>query len=192
MRILIVGVGAIGTHVVYALRNQPGLVLVDRDSVESRNTKNQLHPTQVVGRNKAEAARLTLRSQFGITVESIPADLGPINTPHILKGADLVIDCLDNAKSRRIVRDVAEQFNIPVLHVGISADTSAGFVSWTLPDDDETASGLPIPPTCQDPTLLPTYVFLAGAAAFCATRWLRYSTKEEYRLLANEIWTLRK
>lgn len=189
MRVLIVGVGAIGTHVGYALRNLPGLVLVDRDTVESRNTKNQLHPTQVVGRNKAEALRITLRSQFGVSVEAIPADLAPANTPHVLRGAELVVDCLDNAKSRRLVRDEAGKLGIPVLHVGISADTSAGIVSWTLPEEDETASGLPVPPTCQDPTLLPTYVMLGGLAAFCVDRWVRHKIKKEYRLLADTIWS---
>ncbi|MFQ4141531.1 hypothetical protein [Chlorogloeopsis sp. ULAP02] len=48
--------------------------------------------------------------------------LTPANTTQQLKDIQLIVDVFDNSVARQAVKDYADQFKLPCLHAGLSAD----------------------------------------------------------------------
>ena len=72
-KLVIVGVGALGSHLALLLRNAGvPLVLVDFDRVEAKNTMSQFHTRMGLGRNKAQALQQSLKGLFGLDATAIP------------------------------------------------------------------------------------------------------------------------
>lgn len=185
--ILICGLGALGSHVAMALRNYPdGLVLLDKDRVERKNAKNQVYPLTAAGKYKAEILRQTLLSQHGVVVESRPVELRENNAAQmILSTYGLVVDCFDNHASRELVARTSCKVGVPVLHAGISADASAGVISWVLPSDKE-APGVD---TCVDPTILPCHTLVAALAARAVFEFFGQGNRIEYRVAGFQVYS---
>ncbi len=59
MRVVLVGVGALGSNLVFAARSIEGLewTLVDFDRVQFKNTQSQYHPVTSIGKNKVERSK---------------------------------------------------------------------------------------------------------------------------------------
>ena len=74
--VVIVGVGALGSHLVLLARNWSAkLKLVDFDRVEQKNTQAQFHSKMGLGRNKAQALGQAMQGMFGLKVDSLPRKL---------------------------------------------------------------------------------------------------------------------
>ena len=135
--IVIVGVGALGSHLGLLLRNWAcpvGLYPIrvcDFDRVEKKNVMSQFHTTMGVGRNKAQAFQQALQGMFGVRVEAIPHRLTSDNAEALLGGAALVIDCTDNAEARRVIQGFVKPMGIPCLHGCLGAEGTIGRVVWT-------------------------------------------------------------
>src|SRR5688572_7284752 len=101
-RIVLCGVGALGSTALQYLRSLPDveLRLVDFDRVESKNLAAQWFVKQSLGKNKAEAARLQLTNFYGLKSEAMGVRLGEHNAAQLLEGCALAVDCFDNADSR--------------------------------------------------------------------------------------------
>ena len=165
-RCTIVGVGALGSHLVHLLRNEPlELVVVDDDRVGAKNVLSQFHPKSTVGKNKTVALAQTMQFLYGAKLRGIPHRVEGDNCFALLAEGmvDLVIDTLDNAPSRRLVQTVVRAHKIPCLHGALAADGAYGRSCW---DEqfviDEGAAGAP---TCEDGRHLP---FVALVAAYLA------------------------
>ena len=187
--ILVCGVGALGSHAAQALRNHPGgLRLLDMDRVEARNALNQAYPKTVAGKLKADALRQLLLVHHGVTAQAFGVELRESNAPQLI-GADLglVLDCFDNYAARSLAARRCAEVGVPILHAGISADASAGLVTWTLPEDRE----VPGVQTCTDPAVLPCHFLVAALAARAALEFLRHGTRTEYRVAAQQVYTSR-
>lgn len=192
--ILLCGVGALGSHAAYSLRNHPGpITLVDMDRVETKNIKNQLFTTQTVGKNKADALRLVLFSSYGAkNFQSLPVEIGPHNVETLMAQKGLVVDCLDNYQGRKLLAETANRLKIPIVHAGITADASAGFVTWDLQDEDERAGQTPPPPTCQDPSVLPAHMVLASLLAQTVRVWTGpEQDRFECRFVGGSVWSFK-
>ena len=165
MNIVIVGVGALGSHLLFFVRNlKASFTIVDMDVVETKNTMSQVHTKMGVGKNKAMAMQQTLNGLFGVRVNAVPHRLTKDNAKQLLGGADLVVDCLDNAASRQVIQDFVRANNIPCLHGALDPDGSFGRVCWD-PDfviDHEGAVGAA---TCEDGRHLP---FIARVSSYLA------------------------
>ncbi|HTW98136.1 MAG TPA: ThiF family adenylyltransferase [Acidimicrobiales bacterium] len=165
MRVLFCGVGALGSHAATACRNAAvELVLLDGDRVESKNLRSQAFVRQSVGRNKAEALRLQLSNFYGVRAGALPVRLGTSNIATLGKGADLIVDCFDNAASRRLLSSYAEDERIPLVHGGISADGEFGLVRWDerfTADEEDTAGQA----TCDDGDHLPMILAVSAVLA---------------------------
>ena len=144
-RVVFCGVGALGSHAVMLCRTLPiDLVLVDFDRVESKNLLSQAYTRPAVGKNKAEALRLQLRSFYGVEAVAYGVRLAPGNVDQLTAGADLLVDCLDNPEGRRLIRD----HPVPSVHAGLAADGSFGLVRWAERFEPD-APDEPGQPTCQ-------------------------------------------
>lgn len=181
-RVVIVGVGALGSHLVLFIRNlKAQIVLVDFDKVESKNLMSQVHTKMGVGKNKTTAMQQTLNGLFGVKVEAIPYRLTTDNAKQLLGGAGLIVDCLDNAASRQIMQDYARANNIPCLHGAVDADGSFGRVAWdeNFVIDHEGAPGTP---TCEDGRHLPFIARVSSYMADAVQKFVEQNRKVAYQV----------
>ena len=111
-RVTIVGVGGIGSHLaedvarLLAYCGKPAtLTLVDGDHFEDRNGERQAFTG--LG-NKATAKQRELAAKFPtIRVDAMAEDLTPENAPFILLPGEMVLVCVDNHPTRKLVAEVA-------------------------------------------------------------------------------------
>jgi molybdopterin/thiamine biosynthesis adenylyltransferase len=179
-RIVVVGVGALGSHVVQFLRNVDlqaingrlyKLVAVDFDRIEQKNVFAQFHAKTGIGKNKALSLQQTVNFLFGVKIEAVPHKVTADNVQTLLGGAALVIDCLDNGASRVLIQTVARTFEIPCLHGALAADGTVGGVIWDnkFEIDFESEGG---GATCEDGQHLPFISMIASFIARAAQEFL--------------------
>lgn len=164
-KIVIVGVGALGSHVVQFLRNMDAeLFVVDFDRVEQKNVAAQFHAQGTVGKSKVQGLKQSMQFLFRRRIQGVPYRLTEANEEELLGDADLVIDCLDNAASRRVVQDYCGMGSVPCLHGALDAAGSFGRAVWSehFAIDEEPSEGAA---TCEDGQFLP---FIAITAAYLA------------------------
>lgn len=168
-RIVVVGVGALGSHFVLAARNiDASLRVVDFDRVETKNLLAQFHTKMGSGKNKAQALQAAMLGLFGLKLEAVPHRLTSDNAEQLLGDANLVVDCLDNGASRRLVQNFVRAKSIPCLHGAVDAAGTYGRVAWDsrFVIDDEAKVGQP---TCEGGEHLPFLIVIAAHLAL-ATR----------------------
>ena len=167
-KVVIIGDGALGSHVVLFCRNiaDAAITLVDDDRVEQKNTASQMHTGMGVGRNKTEASAKLMQGLFKQRINALPRRLTKDNVTQLLGGADLGVDCVDNGATRRLIQGYVLEHDIPCLHGALSADGIFGRVVWTehFAVDDESVEG---EATCEGGEHLP---FIAFVSAILATQ----------------------
>ncbi len=179
--VTVVGVGALGSHVVQFLRNTPGtLRIVDYDRVEQKNTMSQFHGVTQVNKAKVASLQQTMNFLFKSKIEVIPHKLTKDNQRQLLGGSDLVIDCLDNGPSRRLVQDFVRAEKIPCLHGALAADGGFGRVIWDemFEIDEATGAGA----TCENGEHLPFIAITASFLAQAAQAFLLHGTKRGFQI----------
>ena len=162
MRVIVCGVGALGSTAVHYCRNLGAeLRLVDFDRVESKNLAAQWFVKQSVGKNKADALRLQLANFYGVKAEALGVRLGAHNAAQLLDGCGLAVDCFDNADSREVLSGAARAAGVPLVHGALAADGTFGLVRWDerfVADREDT----PGQATCEGGEHLPL-IGVAGA-----------------------------
>lgn len=165
MRIVILGVGALGsTTAVLCRALDATLAFVDFDKVESKNLQAQAFVKQSLGKNKAEALKAQLLNFHGVKAEAFGVRLTKENVEQLVKDAGLIVDCFDNAESRRVISEHAREKNLPLLHAAISGDGSFGLVRWDerfTPDAEDHAGQA----TCEGGEHLPMIGLLSATLA---------------------------
>lgn len=161
--VTIVGVGALGSHLALLLRNEGEIKVIDFDRVEAKNILSQFHGRPGVGKNKVQSLQQSMLMMFGLKVLGIPHKLTADNDTQILSGSDLIVDCLDNGDSRRVVQSYVRRTGTACLHGALAADGQFGQSIWD--EDFKIDDGRTGAPTCEDGRHLP---FIATVAAFMA------------------------
>jgi molybdopterin/thiamine biosynthesis adenylyltransferase len=171
-KVTIVGVGAIGSHVALLLRNEATLRIVDMDRVESKNVMSQFHGRPGVGKGKVQSLQQSMQLMFGLRIEGIPHRLTEDNQDQLLSGSDLIVDCLDNAKSRIIVQSYARRTGTPCLHGALAPGGQFGQAIWdpAFRIDDESGMG---GATCENGEHLPFIAMVSALVAQSAKLFLR-------------------
>lgn len=180
--IVIAGVGALGSHAGQFLRSVPDVKIraVDFDRVEAKNVLSQFHGAKTVGRNKAEAFRQAMDFMFGVKAEARPVRITADNVRELLGDAYLVLDCLDNGESRKLVQDFVRGAGIPCLHGALSAGGIYGVSTWDEQFDiDYGSSGAA---TCEGGEHLPFISAVAAAVARSAQLFLEKGGKTGYQI----------
>lgn len=180
-RVVVVGVGALGSHLVPLGRSWPvAWKVVDFDRVEAKNLASQFHTKQGLGRNKAVALQQAMAGLWGVKVEAVPHRLGPDNAATLLAGAHLVVDCVDHAPTRRLLQATASAAGLPLLHGAVAADGGYARVMWAEAFAiDEGGEGVA---TCEDGRHLPFVARVAAQLAAVAQRFLETGAKESWHL----------
>ena len=187
MKILVCGVGALGSTCVQYLRNVDAeLRLVDFDRVESKNLAAQWFVKQSVGKNKAEAVRLQLANFYGAKAEALGVRLAATNAAQLLAGCNLAVDCFDNADSRLVLAEAARSAGVPLLHGALAADGTVGLVRWDerfVPDREDVAGQA----TCEGGEHLPMIGLVGATLARAIQDFVASDARRDYLVTLSGI-----
>lgn len=181
-KVIVCGGGALGSHLVWLGRSMEAhWLVIDGDSVETRNLASQWFVRQMVGKPKAQALKSQMLNLAGQKIEAHGVRLRANNVEALLSKADLVVDCFDNAQSRRLVQDFVRQQDIPCLHGGLSADGNFGMVRWDecFTIDSEDVRGQP---TCDGGDFLPLIVRVSACLAESIRIWKTNDAKQNWNV----------
>jgi len=121
--VAVVGVGGLGSFnsLYLAAAGVGRIVLVDKEKVELSNLNRQvLYWTRDIGEVKVEKAAEKLRElNPEIEVEPMAVEVNEETIREVVKRADIVLDGLDNWKTRLIVNKVCVEENKPFIHAGV-------------------------------------------------------------------------
>jgi len=133
--VAVVGVGGLGspTAIYLAAAGVGELILIDNDIVELNNLNRQiLHWNQDIGVFKVKSAEKKLQKlNPNVKVKAIREELTEDNVTSLIKGAHVVVDALDNFKTRYILNEACVRLNIPLVHAGVYGFT--GQLTTILP-----------------------------------------------------------
>jgi len=122
-KVTIVGVGGLGCPVaLYLTAAGIGkITLIDREKVELSNLNRQiLHWSRDVGKFKTLSALEKLSElNPSINFESYEEQVDEKSIRKMIKGSNVVVDCLDNWKTRFILNEACVTERIPLVHAGV-------------------------------------------------------------------------
>ena len=123
-RIVICGAGAIGSQLAdnLARHGAANLRVIDRDRVEEHNIGTQIFDRSEIGAPKAETVAARVFRATGCEIESFNKTLDEKTIAKLLRGADIVVDCLDNSAGRALLTEHCRAQNLDCLHLGVNAD----------------------------------------------------------------------
>lgn len=167
------------------LRNHSDLRLIDHDRVETKNVMSQSHSLSSVGKNKALALQQTLKFLYGTVVEAVPHKLTLMNVKEMLSGSDIVVDCVDDGDTRRLIQDFCKINSRPCLHGGLAAGGQFGQVAWTeqFQADDRAAGAA----TCEDGEHLPFISKVSAQMAIAVHDFVRKGEKRSYLVMRSAV-----
>jgi len=175
--VTIVGVGALGSHVMLFARNwKVGFHLIDFDKVEQKNTQAQFHSRMGLRQNKAQALAKGLLGLYGLKVRATTHKVTTDNVEALLGNSALVIDCTDNIAARKVIQDFCKPNDIPCLHGCLSGGGDFARIVWTdaFVADPEGEEG---EATCEDGEQLPFFGMAGGLIAAVAQEFLETGNK---------------
>jgi tRNA A37 threonylcarbamoyladenosine dehydratase len=121
-KILVVGIGGVGTWVAEALaRTGVGtLGLLDLDEICVSNTNRQIHALEgFAGRSKVRVMSQRIQDIHpGLYAVEIEDWISPENCGEHLAGWDVVVDCIDSPKSKAAMIAWCRDHQIPIVMVG--------------------------------------------------------------------------
>ena len=126
-KILIIGVGGVGQHIVLDLvtNGVTNVTCVDFDVVEISNLNRQILVTEEdIGKPKVEVVQEALlkhNSEAKIKVKQLKVDES--NVDQIIQGYDVVVDAVDNWLSRLVIAKACQKVHQIYLHVGVSGES---------------------------------------------------------------------
>ena len=189
MRIVVCGVGALGSTAVWFCRNLDAqLALVDFDRVESKNVMAQAFVKASIGKNKADALKAQLLTFFGVKAEAFGVRVSETNVEALCGNADLIIDAFDNHKSRRVLSQFARAKNKSLVHAALSGDGMFGIVRWDerFEPDVEDKEGQA---TCEGGEHLPLIGVLGASLARVVQDYLKDGTKRDIMVALQSVTT---
>lgn len=182
MKTTIVGLGALGSHLVLIARNwSTRFDVIDFDRVETKNIQSQFHTKMGNGKTKVMALKAAMHGLFNRPLSVHPVKVTKDNAREVLYGSDLVIDCTDNYMARKLIQNDCMEHHVPCLHGCLSADGNFARIVWTehfVPDSEGAEGGA----TCEDGRNLPFHIQAAAMISQVAQRWMDTGKKESYQV----------
>lgn len=132
LRVGVVGVGGIGSHVVQQLAylGVRNFRLIDPDSVEETNLNRTVgvYPWDVGLPKTSMAERLIQQVAIGeeVDVNTIEAHLQSEAAIRSLLNADIIVGCIDNDGARQLLNELSRAGHIPYVDVATGIETADG------------------------------------------------------------------
>ena len=137
-RVCVIGCGGLGGYIIEMLaRVGVGYITaIDGDVFDETNLNRQLLCNICnIGLNKADEARNRIKVvNPDIVIDPIVEMIDESNVDILLKGHDLVVDALDNIKTRRMLQKHSSKLKIPMVHGAIAG--FYGQVTTIYPEDN--------------------------------------------------------
>lgn len=126
LRVVLVGTGGTGSVIAQQLAylGVQSYLLIDPDTVDRTNLNRLVGAGPGdVGRRKVEVVRdLILRIQPDAQIECLTASINHRSTAALVADADFVFCCTDSQGSRYVLNQLAYQFLLPTIDVGVVID----------------------------------------------------------------------
>lgn len=122
-KVFVAGVGGLGSISSYYLTAAGigQLTIVDRDKVDYSNLNRQLiHWTNDVGRWKTDSGLRKLQNlNPHCSIRAIQAEVSEDNCLELIGDCALIVDAMDNMKTRRILNSASIRLGIPYIYGGV-------------------------------------------------------------------------
>lgn len=137
-KVCVIGCGGLGGYIIEMLGRLGigNITAIDGDGFEASNLNRQLlvH-TENLGQSKALAAKERMEKvNPEVNVKAITEIITKDNGLEILRGHDVVIDAVDNIETRFLIKNLAKDASIPMVHGAIAG--WYGQVSTIFPGED--------------------------------------------------------
>jgi molybdopterin/thiamine biosynthesis adenylyltransferase len=136
-QVSIVGLGGLGGTVLEILaRTGIGtLNLIDGDRFEASNLNRQFFSThKTMGTLKTEAAVERIKAiNPSITVHGFDEYLDDQNSDALIRGSDVIVDCLDNIPTRFILENASKKTGSPMVSAAVAG--LSGHITTIFPED---------------------------------------------------------
>lgn len=121
--LFVAGAGGLGGPVIYylAAAGVGSIRICDSDVVDLTNLNRQiLHTESSIGKKKTESAVERIR-EFNpdVKISCIDLKIDSDNAESLIAGSDIVIDCLDNFKTRFFLNSACVKTSVPLVHAGV-------------------------------------------------------------------------
>ena len=177
-RVVIVGCGGLGSPVAAYLAGAGvgHLRLIDGDRPEVSNLHRQVfYSTEQAGTKTEQLAAHLQRLNPTVHVQSFGKHLEEANVRKLLAGADLVLDCTDNAATKHLLSDACVVLRTPLVYAAAQGFTGYLALFENKPGGIHLRDVYPEPdpslPDCATAGVLPTAVgvvaLLQANAALC-------------------------
>ena len=134
-KVFVAGIGGLGSISSYYLTAAGigSLRIADRDKIEPSNLNRQIiHWTEDIGEWKTESGLRKLKSlNPNCSIEAIRTEITEHNCREIVGDCSIILDAMDNMKTRRILNAVAVKNRIPYIFGGVHQ--LDGMVSTFIP-----------------------------------------------------------
>lgn len=194
----ILGVGALGTNIasICARSGVGKIILVDDDKIELSNLQRQmLFKESDIGYFKADtAARNISEINSDIQVKATTQRLNNENFKELFDNCDILMDATDNFKSRFILNEQTQKWNIPWIHSAVTA--ASGQSMLVLPGKTACLKCLipnavysdKLPTTNNSGIIAPIVSIIASISASTAIRYI-VEKYIDYDLKLYDVWT---
>lgn len=184
-RIVICGVGALGSQLAdnLARHGAANLRVIDRDRVEEHNLGTQVFDRAEIGAPKAEAVAARVFRATGAEIEGFNKTLDEKSIAKLLRGADVVVDCLDNSAGRKLLTDYCREHDLACLHLGVNTDY--GEVKWNenyLVPADVAGVG-----ACDYPLARNLLLLVVAIGSESLLRWLWTDEKRDWSVTLGDL-----
>ena len=122
-RVMVAGGGGLGcpASIYLAAAGVGNITIVDKEKVELSNLNRQvLHWTNDVGLLKGDSITKKLcQLNPEIKVKAVSKEITKTNACALVRGFDVVVDCMDNWATRFILNEACVAEDVPLVHAGI-------------------------------------------------------------------------
>ena len=126
-KVLIIGGGGVGQHIsTYLVTNGiKYLTIIDFDTVELSNLNRQiLLSEQDVGKYKVDVVKKALENRNSeCVITAINEKIDENNIFSVTKNFDIIIDAVDNWKTKLLISKAAKNQSVPFLHIGVDGES---------------------------------------------------------------------
>ncbi len=122
-QVMVAGAGGLGCPVsLYLIAAGVGhLAVVDKETIELSNLNRQvLHWSDDMGKMKSVSVLEKLHQlNPEVEIEAVPKMITPNNVKEFIHGFTVVVDCMDNWRTRFVLNEACVRENVPFVHAGV-------------------------------------------------------------------------
>ena len=136
-----------------------------------------------IGASKADSVAARVFRVTGAEIESFNKTLDEKTIAKLLRGADVVVDCLDNSAGRALLSDYCRAQNLDCLHLGVNTDY--GEVKWNenyLVPSDVAGVG-----ACDYPLARNLLLLVVAIGSESLLRWLWADEKRDWSVTLGDL-----